>query len=88
MPSAWPPGSAPGTTAGVAAADVDESRLEQLIGVHSSKTGYYARWRGTRQDLQRALDGLRAMSDALCVTAHGPVALCDAVLDAVGRLSG
>ena len=86
MPSAWPPGSAPGTAAGAAAADVDESRLEQLIGVHSSKTGYYARWRGTRQDLQRALAGLRAMSDALCVTALGPVALCDAVLDAVGRL--
>ena len=51
VPSAWPPGSAPGTAAGAAAADVDESRLEQLIGVHSSKTGYYARWRGTRQDL-------------------------------------
>ena len=57
MPSAWPPGSAPDTAAGAAAAGVDESRLEQLIGVHSSKTGYYARWRGTRQDLERALAG-------------------------------
>jgi signal transduction histidine kinase len=66
--------------------EIDESRLEQLIGVHSSKTGYYAQWRGTRRDLERALAGLRAMSDALCVTALGPVALCDAVLDAVGRL--
>lgn len=66
--------------------DIDESRLEQLIGVHSSKTGYYAQWRGTRRDLERALAGLRAMSDALCVTALGPVALCDAVLDAAGRL--
>jgi signal transduction histidine kinase len=66
--------------------DIDESRLEQLIGVHSSKTGYYAQWRGTKRDLERALAGLRAMSDALCVTALGPVALCDAVLDAVGRL--
>ena len=66
--------------------DIDESRLEQLIGVHSSKTGYYAQWRGTRRDLERALAGLRAMSDALCVTALGPAALCDAVLDAVGRL--
>ena len=26
------------------------------------------------------------MSEALCVTALGPAALCDAVLDAVGRL--
>jgi signal transduction histidine kinase len=66
--------------------DVDETRLEQLVGVHSSKTGYYARWRGTRQDLERALTGLRAMSEALCVTALGPTALSDAVLDAVGRL--
>jgi signal transduction histidine kinase len=66
--------------------EIDESRLEQLIGVHSSKTGYYAQWRGTRRDLERALAGLRAMSDALCVTALGPVALCDAVLDAVGQL--
>ena len=65
---------------------MDESRLEQLIGVHSSKTGYYAQWRGTRRDLERALAGLRAMSEALCVTALGPAALCDAVLDAVGRL--
>lgn len=66
--------------------DVDESRLEQLIGVHSSKTGYYAQWRGTRRDLERAFDALRSMSEALCVTALGPVPLCDAVLDAVGRL--
>jgi signal transduction histidine kinase len=71
---------------GIAVSEIDESRLEQLIGVHSSKTGYYAQWRGTRRDLERALAGLRAMSDALCVTALGPVALCDAVLDAVGRL--
>ncbi len=27
-------------------ADLDEARLEQLVGVHSSKTGYYAQWRG------------------------------------------
>jgi len=65
---------------------VDESRLEQLIGVHSSKTGYYAQWRGSRRDLERALAALRSMSEALCVTALGPVSLCDAVLDAVGRL--
>jgi signal transduction histidine kinase len=66
--------------------DLDESRLEQLIGVHSSKTGYYAQWRGTRHDLEQALTALRSMSEALCVTALGPVSLCDAVLDAVGQL--
>jgi signal transduction histidine kinase len=31
--------------------------LEQLVGVHSSKTGYYAQWRGTARDLERALAG-------------------------------
>ncbi len=36
---------------------VDDSRLAQLVGVHSSKTGYYARWRGTARDLERALAG-------------------------------
>lgn len=71
---------------GIALAAQYESRLEQLIGVHSSKTGYYAQWRGTRYDLERALAALRALSEALCVTALRPVALCDAVLDAVGRL--
>lgn len=75
-----------GCRGGAVLTDVDESRLEQLVGVHSSKTGYYAQWRGTRRDLERALAGLRAMSEALCVTAFGPVALCDAALDAVGRL--
>ena len=30
-------------------ADLDEARLEQLVGVHSSKTGYYARWRGAER---------------------------------------
>ena len=30
-------------------AGLDEARLEQLVGVHSSKTGYYARWRGAER---------------------------------------
>lgn len=30
-------------------ADLDEARLEQLVGVHSSKTGYYAQWRGAER---------------------------------------
>jgi signal transduction histidine kinase len=40
--------------------DVDDSRLAQLVGVHSSKPGYYARWRGTARDLERALAGWTA----------------------------
>ena len=37
--------------------ELDDARLEQLVGVHSSKTGYYAQWRGTARDLERALAG-------------------------------
>ena len=76
MPSAARPGNA----------DLEETRLEQLVGVHSSKATYYAQWRGTRRDLERALAALRALSEALCVTALGPAALCDGVLGALGRL--
>lgn len=96
MPSAAPPGSPtipdPAALAGsdlpgyVAPTDLDESRLHQLIGLHSSKAGFYAQWRGTRRDLERALAALRSLSQALCVTAFGPAALCEGVLGAVGRL--
>ena len=37
--------------------EIDDARLAQLVGVRSSKTGYYARWRGTAIDLERALAG-------------------------------
>ena len=37
--------------------EIDDARLAQLVGVHTSKTGYYARWRGTAVDLERALAG-------------------------------
>jgi signal transduction histidine kinase len=37
--------------------EIDDARLAQLVGVHASKTGYYARWRGTAVDLERALAG-------------------------------
>jgi signal transduction histidine kinase len=40
--------------------DTDDARLAQLVGVHSSKTGYYAQWRGTARDLERALAGWTA----------------------------
>lgn len=87
MPSAERPGSPPIVMmAGAVPADVDEFRLEQLVGVHSSKASYYAQWRGTRRDLERALAALRSLSEALCVTALGPAALCDGVLGALGRL--
>lgn len=37
--------------------EIDDARLAQLVGLRASKTGYYARWRGTAADLKRALAG-------------------------------
>ncbi|HVT69904.1 MAG TPA: histidine kinase [Trebonia sp.] len=34
-----------------------DAQLARLVGVHASKPGYYARWRGTAADLERALAG-------------------------------
>lgn len=48
--------------------DLDESRLAQLVGVRSSKTGYYARWRGAEQratELTRRNEQLRRAREHL-----------------------
>lgn len=101
MPSAVPPGSPAATPAtprnggrtarpdhdgGVGVVEPDDTWLEQLVGLRSAKAGYYARWRGTHRDLERALAALRALSEVFCVTGLGSAALCEDVLAAVGRL--
>jgi len=48
--------------------DADETRLAQLVGVSSSKTGYYARWRGAEQraaELTRRNEQLRRAREHL-----------------------
>jgi signal transduction histidine kinase len=48
--------------------DTDETRLAQLVGVHSSKTGYYERWRGAEQraaELTRRNEQLRRAREQL-----------------------
>ena len=48
--------------------DADETRLAQLVGVNSSKTGYYARWRGAEQratELRRRNEQLRRAREHL-----------------------
>jgi alcohol dehydrogenase len=42
---------------GLVMTELDETRLAQLVGLRSSKIGYYAQWRGIAQDLERALAG-------------------------------
>jgi signal transduction histidine kinase len=61
-------------------ADPDEDRLEQLVGVHSSKTGYYAQWRGAErraaeltrhnEQLRRAREHLARVRQAELVNAE------------------
>lgn len=46
----------------------DEARIEQLVGVHSSKTGYYAQWRGAERraaELTRRNEQLRRAREHL-----------------------
>jgi signal transduction histidine kinase len=48
--------------------DLDETRLEQLVGVYSSKTGYYAQWRGAERraaELTRRNEQLRRAREHL-----------------------
>ncbi len=60
--------------------NLDEDRLEQLVGVHSSKTGYYAQWRGAErraaeltrrnEQLRRAREHLARVRQAELVSAE------------------
>jgi signal transduction histidine kinase len=48
--------------------ELDEARLELLVGVHSSKTGYYAQWRGAERraaELTRRNEQLRRAREHL-----------------------
>src|SRR5262245_32453679 len=62
--------------------------LERLTGARSSKQTFYAEWRRTSHGLDRAIEALRAISAALCVTPSGPDALCDAVVATLARHFG
>lgn len=65
-----------------------EEWLERLTGARSSKPTFYAEWRRTSHGLDRAVEALRAISAALCMTTSGPGALCSAVADALTRHFG
>lgn len=77
--SATPPGEAAPTPAG------RQRRIEQLVGVRSSKPTYYAAWKGKSERLDRSIETLKEISAALCTTTEGPVALCEAVVDAAAH---
>lgn len=59
--------------------------LERLVGVRSSKPTYYAAWRRKSERLDHTIETLKEISSALCTTTEGPVALCEAVVDAAAH---
>ena len=69
-----------GATAGSLGSD--PQALERLIGVRSSKPSFYAAWREKSARLDHTIETLERISSALCTAPAGPVAVCDAVVEA------
>src|SRR5438874_9087497 len=66
-------------------AGVDPLALERLIGVRSSKPSFYAAWRDKSARLDHTIETLERISSALCAAPAGPVAGCDAVVEAAAH---
>lgn len=66
-------------------AGVDRPALERLIGVRSSKPSFYAAWRDKSARLDHTIETLERISSALCAAPAGPVAVCDAVVEAAAH---
>ncbi|MBV9604031.1 MAG: hypothetical protein JO027_02925 [Solirubrobacterales bacterium] len=64
---------------------VDPLALERLIGVRSSKPSFYAAFRDKSARLDHTIETLERISSALCAAPAGPVAVCDAVVEAAAR---
>src|SRR5215469_6451780 len=64
---------------------VDPPALERLIGVRSSKPSFYAAWRDKSARLDHTIETLERISAALCAAPAGPVAVCDAVVEAAAH---
>ncbi len=77
----------PGSSREVRGVDADgrEQILERLIGVRSSKPTFYAAWGEKSARLDRTIETLERISAALCITAEGPTAVCQAVVEAAGH---
>jgi signal transduction histidine kinase len=63
-------------------AAADRLALERLVGVRSSKPSFYAAWRDKSARLDHTIETLERISSALCAAPAGPIAVCDAVVEA------
>lgn len=77
----------PGSASGASWDDADghARALERLTGVRSSKPSFYTAWREKSARLDRTIETLVRISDALCATPEGPGPLCEAVVEAAGH---
>src|ERR1700759_5544568 len=66
-------------------AGVDQETLERLIGVRSSRTGLDAAGGDKSARLDHPIGPLERISSALCPAPAGPVAVCDAVVEAAAH---
>jgi signal transduction histidine kinase len=69
-------------------AGIDPRALERLIGVRTSKPSFYAAWRDKSDRLDHTIETLERISSALCAAPAGPVAVCDAVVEAASHHFG
>ncbi|MFT4127717.1 MAG: histidine kinase [Gordonia sp. (in: high G+C Gram-positive bacteria)] len=62
-----------------------DEQLDSLVGLHSVKSGHYAKFRGVEQRLTRVVGALDRISRALVQTAEGPETLVLSVVRAVAE---
>ena len=62
--------------------------IPELTGLRSSKPSWYAEYRNTADNLQRALGSLEHIAGVLSATGRGAAALCRAVVDATAEHLG
>jgi signal transduction histidine kinase len=77
----------PGSASGKSWPDADghARALERLIGVRSSKPSFYAAWREKSARLDRTIETLESISEALCAAPVGPGPVCEAVVEAAAH---
>ncbi|HTX08905.1 MAG TPA: hybrid sensor histidine kinase/response regulator transcription factor [Solirubrobacteraceae bacterium] len=75
--SASPPTERPG---------VDRAALERLIGARSPEPSFHAAWGDKSARRDNTIETLERISSALCAAPGGPVAVCDAVVEAAAHL--
>jgi signal transduction histidine kinase len=65
---------------------IDPLAVERLIGDRSSKPSVYTTWRDKSARQDHTIETLERISSALCAAPAGPLAVCDAVVEAAAHL--